>query len=66
MKKLFLPCLIALAFVCSSLNAIAQGVAPNSSDAFDQVLDVPVDGGLYMLIAAGVGYGVKKLYNKKK
>ncbi len=27
----------------------------------DDVDDVPVDGGLSLLVAAGVGYGVKKL-----
>ncbi len=28
--------------------------------------DVPIDGGVSLLVAAGVGYGIKKLYNKKK
>ncbi|MFY7899556.1 MAG: PID-CTERM protein-sorting domain-containing protein [Chitinophagaceae bacterium] len=32
----------------------------------DDVNDVPVDGGLSLLIAAGVGYGVQKLKKKKK
>lgn len=27
----------------------------------DDVDDVPIDGGLLLLIAAGIGYGVKKL-----
>ena len=27
---------------------------------------VPVDGGLGLLLAAGVGYGVKKAYNSRK
>jgi hypothetical protein len=31
----------------------------------DDVLDVPVDGGLSVLIAAGVGYGAKKLKEKR-
>ncbi len=31
----------------------------------DDVNDVPVDGGLSLLIAAGVGYGAKKVKNKK-
>jgi hypothetical protein len=26
---------------------------------------IPIDGGLSILIAAGAGYGAKKLYNKK-
>jgi hypothetical protein len=31
----------------------------------DDVDDVPVDGGLSLLVAAGVGYGAKKLKAKK-
>lgn len=31
----------------------------------DDVDDVPVDGGLSLLVAAGVGYGVKKMRKKK-
>ncbi len=32
----------------------------------DDVMDVPVDGGLSLLAAAGIGYGAKKLREKKK
>ena len=32
----------------------------------DDVDDVPIDGGLSLLIAAGVGYGAKKLKEKRK
>jgi hypothetical protein len=32
----------------------------------DDVDDVPVDGGLSLLVAAGIGYGVKKMKNRKK
>ncbi len=32
----------------------------------DDVNDVPIDGGLSLLVAAGVGYGAKKLKNRKK
>jgi hypothetical protein len=41
--------------------ATAQG------PAFDeQVLDVPFDGGVSLLVAAGIGYGIKKAREKKK
>jgi hypothetical protein len=36
---------------------------PNFSD---DVVDAPIDGGLSLLIAGGVGYGVKKLRAAKK
>ncbi|MEI2707733.1 MAG: hypothetical protein V9E96_01795 [Chitinophagaceae bacterium] len=32
----------------------------------DDVNDVPVDGGLSLLIAAGVGYGVRKMGENRK
>lgn len=32
----------------------------------DDVNDVPIDGGLSLLVAAGVGYGAKKLKRKKQ
>jgi hypothetical protein len=28
--------------------------------------DLPIDGGISLLVAAGVGYGAKKLYQNKK
>ena len=31
----------------------------------DDVNDVPIDGGLSLLVAAGVGYGAKKLKEKR-
>lgn len=31
----------------------------------DDVDDVPIDGGLSLLVATGVGYGVKKFRGKK-
>ncbi len=31
----------------------------------DDVNDVPIDGGLSLLVAAGVGYGAKKMRDKK-
>ena len=31
----------------------------------DDVNDVPIDGGLSLLIAAGIGYGAKKMRDKK-
>ena len=31
----------------------------------DEVNDVPIDGGLSLLVAAGVGYGAKKLKERR-
>jgi len=39
----------------------------NAQPVFDDdVNDVPVDGGLSLLVAAGIGYGAKKMRDKRK
>ncbi len=58
MKKIFIPAiLIAILLLPSLIHA--QPVFG------DDVNDVPVDGGLSLLIAAGAGYGLKKMKAKK-
>ena len=62
MKKFFiniLPTMLVLILLtCPSLVFAQPGFG-------DDVDDVPIDGGLSLLIAAGVGYGAKKLRKKK-
>jgi len=48
-----------VALCCLSKSALAMG------DPGDDT-DIPVDGGLSILIAAGVGYGIKKLRDERK
>ena len=50
--------LLAILFLPSLLHA-----QPGFGDDVD---DVPIDGGLSLLVAAGVGYGAKKLREKRK
>ena len=50
--------IVALFFLPSLLHA-----QPGFGDDVD---DVPLDGGLSLLVAAGVGYGVKKMKSRKK
>lgn len=51
---------LLFALVLFTLPALAQ-------DGFgDPNADVPVDGGLSLLVAAGVGYGAKKIRERKK
>ena len=57
MKKTFFKALpLMVAIVMFALPLLAQKSNPN----------VPIDGGLSLLLAAGAGYGIKKIYNKKK
>jgi hypothetical protein len=55
------PQKIILLFVLClpAITGMAQGFD-------DEVTDVPIDGGLSLLVAAGVGYGAKQLKKKKK
>lgn len=61
MKKIQTIFLVLLLSVFCQ-TAFAQG--PGFDD--DTIDQVPVDGGLSLLVAAGVGYGVKKLKDAKK
>ncbi len=57
MKKVILNALPLVAFmVMFALPLLAQKSNPN----------VPIDGGLSLLLAAGAGYGVKKINDKRK
>lgn len=58
MKK-YISFILMLLIICLPLLSIAQGFG-------DETDDVPIDGGLSLLVAAGVGYGAKKLKSRKK
>ncbi len=51
--------IIAACFLVPSLLHAQPGFG-------DDTDDVPIDGGLSLLIAAGVGYGAQKLRGRKK
>ncbi|MEP7238526.1 MAG: hypothetical protein ABI685_11695 [Ferruginibacter sp.] len=50
---------ILLLITCSLLPCFVMAQDPGGGP------DVPIDGGLSLLLAAGVGYGVKKYREKK-
>jgi|LauGreDrversion4_2_1035121.scaffolds.fasta_scaffold44992_5 hypothetical protein len=56
---------ITLVFVMAACFCMAQ---PSATDPtiFDPVDDVPIDGAIALLTLAGLGLGVKKLYQNKK
>ena len=63
MKQTTLALKIAIIFtcLCLPLASIAQ-----AGFASTDVTDTPIDGGISLLVAAGIGYGAKKLYNKRQ
>lgn len=56
MKKIYIT-LTTVFFLLTSLQVFAQAAPPAST---------PIDGGLGLLLAGGVGYGVKKLIDHRR
>ena len=55
--KLRFPVLTMIFLACVPFAAHAGAGPP---------VGIPIDGGLSLLVAAGIGYGVKKAYDKRK
>lgn len=66
MKKLVnqYKLLLIICFIIIPAISIATPDFGDGDD--DDVQDVPFDGGVSLLVAAGIGYGMKKIYDKKK
>ena len=60
MKKL-IPSLVLLLILVIPSMVFAQGDPCTSPD-----IECPIDGGLSLLIAAGIGLGAKKAYDRRK
>lgn len=58
-KKIILSTLTFIAAFCLPSLLFAQG-GPGGNP------DTPLDGGLSVLIAAGIGYGAKKVHDNRK
>ena len=58
--KYYLLELAAAVIIIVCLPCLVQAQDPGPGP------DVPIDGGLSLLIAAGVGYGIKKYRNERK
>ncbi|MCY7421435.1 MAG: hypothetical protein LH478_06785, partial [Chitinophagaceae bacterium] len=59
-KKIVLPVLVIL------IALLAPVVVMATPGDLPGVNDVPLDGGLSVLLAAGVGYGIKKVRDGRK
>ena len=59
---------LTLFFSLSAALVFAQGGpgGPGGDPGGGPIGAIPVDGGLAFLLAAGVGYGAKKAYDRKK
>jgi hypothetical protein len=75
MKSLLAALLIVLCFAFAPVISHAQlriegsssrTQPPATTRTNDTLPGAPIDGGLSLLVAAGVGYASKKAYNKRK
>lgn len=57
---------LTLLFVCLLSLPVAASATWWWNNGNDDCNDVPLDGGLSLLAAAGVGYGAKKIAEKRK
>ena len=61
MKQAYKTLYMLITFTCiASLKALAI------DDDGGLIDDVPIDGGLSLLVIGGIGYGARKLHGKKK
>jgi len=56
--------ILVMVFVLSIVSVSAFADDPGTPTGPDP--DAPIDGGLSLLVAAGVGYGAKKIHKKRK
>jgi hypothetical protein len=61
MKKYILR--LSLALTLTIITSVAVYAQPGFDD---DVEDTPIDGGVSLLVGAGIAYGVKRIYDYKK
>lgn len=62
--RTLIPVLVIAVGMLVPVLSIAQEPIP--PDPIDNPADIPIDGGLSILLAAGVGYGAKKINDQRK
>ena len=62
MKAGFIIAVMVMAIFCFAMPLLAQPGGPGG----DPDMAVPIDGGVSLLVAAGIAYGAKKAYDKRK
>ncbi len=61
MKQIIKSALIFSAILFVAITTVKADIGDAGGD-----VDLPIDGGLSLLVAAGVGYGAKKLKDSRK
>jgi hypothetical protein len=55
-----------MSFFCIALLAVIPNMAYSQLGDPGEDPDAPIDGGVSVLVAAGIGYGIKKARNNRK
>ncbi len=63
--KRFWKLLVISGVLFTMLNLVPQACSAQIGDPGDDP-DAPIDGGVSLLVAAGVGYGIKKVKESRK
>lgn len=66
MKSVTQICLRISLFAILLLASTFVFAQPNDSSLFEEVTDTPINTGLALMAVAGIGYGLKKLNQRKK
>ena len=66
LKRFFIIGISLIMFVCSPALVKAQFGDPPCVGPDPQTGECPIDSGLLLLIAAGAGYGIKKVVDSRK
>jgi hypothetical protein len=61
MNKKYIKTVVTLAFLLVVDRVFSQGPPPPPPP-----IDTPIDGGIFLLMAAGITYAVKSIWDRKK
>lgn len=61
MNKKYFKTIVTLVLLLVVDRVFSQGPPPPPPP-----IDTPIDGGMFLLMAAGISYAVKSIWNKKK
>jgi len=61
MNKKYIKTFVTLAFLLVVDRVFSQGPPPPPPP-----IDTPIDGGIFLLMAAGITYAVKSIWDRKK
>ena len=62
-RNVYILLIMAISFLAPAIASAQEWYVPPPPP---DVVDTPIDGGISLLVAAGVGYGIKKVRDSRK